>query len=77
MKRLFQMRNLKLLNRKYLLIILISLFLGFNAQSQEPIDIWNVEEKSVIEPVIIIKTKNTLMNSPLLLRLLVIFENCI
>ena len=42
------MRNLKLLNRKNLAIILISLFLGLNAQSQEPIDIWNVEEKSVV-----------------------------
>ena len=41
------MRNLKLLNRKYLSIILFSLFLGSNAQSQEPIDIWNVEEKTV------------------------------
>jgi len=39
------MRNLKLLNRKYLSIILFFLILGFNAESQEPIDIWNVEEK--------------------------------
>ena len=42
------MRNLKLLNRKYLSIILFSLILGFNAESQEPIDIWNVEEKNVV-----------------------------
>ncbi len=41
------MRSLKLLNRKYLSIILFSLFLGFNIQSQEPIDIWNVEEKNI------------------------------
>ena len=41
------MRNLKLLNKKYLSIILISLILGFNSQSQEPIDIWNVEEKNI------------------------------
>ena len=41
------MKSLKLLNRKYLSIILFSLFLGFNIQSQEPIDIWNVEEKNV------------------------------
>ena len=40
------MRNLKLLNRKYLSILLISLFLGFNAQSQESIDIWNTDKKS-------------------------------
>ena len=42
------MRNLKLLNRKYLSIILFFLILGFNAESQEPIDIWNVEEKNVV-----------------------------
>ena len=47
MKRLFPMKSLKLLNRKYLSIILFSLFLGFNIQSQEPIDIWNVEEKNI------------------------------
>ena len=41
------MKSLKLLNRKYLSIILFSLFLGFNIQSQEPIDIWNVEEKNI------------------------------
>ena len=41
------MKSLKLLNRKYLSIILFSLFLGFSIQSQEPIDIWNVEEKNI------------------------------
>ena len=41
------MINLKLLNKKYLSIILLSLFLGFNVQSQEPIDIWNIDEKSI------------------------------
>ena len=41
------MTNLKLLNKKYLSIILFSIFLGFNVQSQEPIDIWNIEEKNV------------------------------
>ena len=40
------MRNLKLLNRKYLPVILFTFFLGFNIQSQEPIDIWNTQEKS-------------------------------
>ena len=39
------MRNSKLLNKKYLLVILFSLFLGFNTQSQEAVDIWNVEEE--------------------------------
>ena len=46
MKRLFQMKNLKLLNKKYLSIILFSLFLGSNAQSQEPVDIWNVKDQN-------------------------------
>ena len=40
------MENLKLLNSKYLSIILFTFLLGFNAQSQEPIDIWKVQEKS-------------------------------
>ena len=46
------MRNLKLLNKKYLSIILIS-FIGFSSQSQEPIDIWNVEEKKTSETNIV------------------------
>ena len=41
------MKNLKLLNSKYLLIILFTFLLGFNAQSQEPVDIWNIQEKSI------------------------------
>ncbi len=40
------MKNLKLLNNKYLSIILFTFLLGFNVQSQEPIDIWNVQEKN-------------------------------
>ena len=39
------MKNLKLLNKKYLSVIVFYLFLGNVAQSQEPIDIWNIEEK--------------------------------
>jgi len=39
------MKNLKLLNKKYFSIILIFLFFGFESQSQEPVDIWNTEEK--------------------------------
>ena len=58
-KKLFQMISLKLLNRKYISIIFFSLFLGFNAKSQEPIDIWNVEEtKSVVEKSSIENNKN-------------------
>ena len=51
MKKLFQMKNSKLLNKKYLLVILFSLFFGLIAQSQEPIDIWNIEEKKATENI--------------------------
>ena len=37
------MRNLKLLNKKYFSVILFSLLCGFQLQSQEPVDIWNIE----------------------------------
>ena len=43
------MKNSKLLNKKYLLSILFFLLLGFTSQAQEPVDIWNVEEKKKIE----------------------------
>ena len=49
MKKLFQMKNLKLLNKKYLSVIVFYLFLGNVAQSQEPIDIWNIKEKKIVE----------------------------
>jgi len=49
LKKLFQMKNLKLLNKKYLFVILYCLFFGLAAQSQEPIDIWNIEEKKTNE----------------------------
>ena len=45
MKKKFQMNNLKLLNKKFLLIILFSLIFEFSTQSQEPVDIWSIEEK--------------------------------
>ena len=51
MKKLYQMRNSKLLNRKYFSIILFSLLCGFSVQSQEPVDIWNVEKKKTIEKI--------------------------
>ena len=54
LKKLFQMKNLKLLNKKYLSIILFYLFFGF-AQSQEPIDIWNIEEKKTTENIDVIE----------------------
>ena len=45
------MKNLKLLNKKYLLVILFYLFFGLATQSQEPIDIWNIEDKKNFETV--------------------------
>jgi hypothetical protein len=52
------MKNLKLLNKKYLSIIFITLFLSFNTYSQEPIDIWKLEEtKLSSEPSIIENNK--------------------
>jgi hypothetical protein len=60
------MKNLKLLNKKYLSFILFYLFFGFTAQSQEPIDIWNIEEKKTIENIDVIngnKEKNIAQNS--------------
>ena len=42
------MKNLKLLNKKNLSIILLFSLIGFGSQSQEPIDIWNVEVKKEI-----------------------------
>ena len=66
MKKLFQMKNLKLLNKKYLLIILFCLFFGLMAQSQEPVDIWNIEENKTTENLDIAdddKEKNITENS--------------
>ena len=47
------MRNLKLLNKKYLSIVLVSLFIGFSSESEEPVDIWNIKEKKPIEDKVI------------------------
>jgi hypothetical protein len=41
------MKNLKLLNKKFLLAFLFFLLFGFVVQPQEPIDIWNIEEKKI------------------------------
>jgi len=60
------MKNLKLLNKKYLSIILFYLFFGIGAQSQEPIDIWNIDEKKNDENIDIIEDdgkKNVSQNS--------------
>ena len=60
------MKNLKLLNKKYLSIILFYLFNIFVAQSEEPIDIWNIEETKTIESIDVIDNgddKNDEQNS--------------
>ena len=43
------MRILKLLNKNYLSVILLYLLFGFTAQSQEPIDIWSIDEKKTTQ----------------------------
>ena len=66
MKKLFQMKNLKLLNKNYLSIVLFYLFFGFAAQTQEPIDIWNIEQKKTPESTDVIendKEENVTQNS--------------
>jgi len=50
------MKNLKLLNKKYLSVIFFLLCFGFSTQSQEPVDIWNVGEKKI--------EKTTLIKNP-------------
>jgi hypothetical protein len=60
------MKNLKLLNKNYLSVILFYLFFGVTVQSQEPIDIWNIEEKNTTKNFDIIENteeKITTQNS--------------
>ena len=51
MKKLYQMKILKLLNKKYLLIILTFFFLFISKLYSEdkPIDIWNIDQKKSID----------------------------
>jgi len=49
------MKKLKLLNKNYLSIIIFYLLFALAAQSQEPIDIWNIEEKKNSENINIIQ----------------------
>jgi len=56
LKKLSRMKNLKLLNRKCFIIFLFSFFISLNVQSQEPIDIWSIEENSNTNKVL--NTKN-------------------
>ena len=60
------MRNLKLLNKKYLSVILFILFFGFASESQELIDIWDIKEKKITEEISVvekIEEKNIQRNS--------------
>ena len=43
------MKNLELLNKKQLLVILFYFIFVLTAQSHEPIDIWNIEEKKTVK----------------------------
>ena len=52
------MKNLKLLNKKLLLIILFFLFLAHGSSSEEPVDIWNLETNQKV-----IKDKNSEVDS--------------
>ena len=51
MKKLYQMKILKLLNKKYLLIILTFFFLFISKLYSEdkPVDIWNIDQKKIID----------------------------
>ena len=52
------MRKSKLLNKKYLSVILFSLLCGFQLQSQEPVDIWNIEGDNKKENTNIVENDN-------------------
>ena len=49
------MKNLRLLNKKYFLVSLFFLSLGFNVQSQEPVDIWKVGEEKIKKEISVIE----------------------
>ena len=60
------MKNLKLLNKKYLLITIFFVFSLLSAQSQEPVDIWNIEGKKSLEQKTLLKNsekKNVSQNA--------------
>ena len=43
------MKILKLLNKVYLSIVVISLFLGLNSHAEDqPVDIWNIDKKKIV-----------------------------
>ncbi len=51
------MKNLKLLNNNYFIVILFSLFFGLAANTQEPVDIWKIGEKNSEENTVLIETE--------------------
>ena len=55
------MKNLRLLNKKYFLVSLFFLSLGFNVQSQEPIDIWKTDEDKSNKEISIIENSSLLL----------------
>ena len=66
LKKLFQMKNLKLLSKKYLPYYLFYLFFGLSVQSEEPIDIWNIDERKTTEDIDAVESnveKNITQNS--------------
>ena len=46
-EKTIKMKTLRLLNKKYFAIILSLSLLNFASQSNEPVDIWNLENKEV------------------------------
>ena len=51
------MKNLKLLNNNYFIVIFFSLFFGLTANTQEPVDIWKIGEKNSEENTVLIETE--------------------
>ena len=51
------MKNLKLLNNNYFIVILFSLFFGLAANTQEPVDIWKIGEKNSEENTVLVETE--------------------
>ncbi len=43
------MKNLKLLSKKNFTVLLFFSFFEFELYSQEPVDIWNIEEKKKLK----------------------------
>ena len=45
------MKNLKLLNKKFFSVILLFTIFGLATESQEPLDIWKLEQKTTVENI--------------------------